>query len=546
MSHRIRIRTTIQWVIGCCVILASASSGHEVRPSISQDVAVAELQRSSPQQVCLTLSELKHILLAPDHMATGLVIGDIQVDTSFSVDAIESVENLPTAPIEFVGSSKLAKYSLAAVSFFPMYYDRPTQKLVFISSVVFELITLQEQSAKGQWIESRIYDAFVADYCLGYHENADSYDDLPQPQNRSRFAPKLAASFTDEDVPYVIITSSSLKPHYDEYCAYKTLQGLNTKVVDLDWIRENFYYGSEIQDNIREFVRYAHLNWGTMWVLIGGDYEVVPSKDLWSMKEGGDYIISDYYYACLDGYWNFVADEYIGEVKDSVDFYPELFIGRIPVESASEISNYLNKLRQYESDSQFTGYQQRTHYTGSLIGYPGDSKWIVDTLASLVPSTFGTTIQLEYIDTVLTAWTKEDFLYYFNQGNSFYFAYGHSRSPDHIFLRKEDSLHADLTAEDAANMSNNGKYPIISMIGCSVNAINSECLSKSFLNNPAGGAIGFAASPARDAGYASYRYVIDMFSRAYQSTSDQTIGEIATLAHLANSGFGSHFDGFTR
>jgi hypothetical protein len=147
--------------------------------------------------------------------------------------------------------------------------------------------------------------------------------------------------------PYVIITGAGLSDSFQYLAGLKTTQGLRAKVVDLDSISTG-YPGNDIQEKIRNFIAYAYENWETDYVLLGGDEEIIPHRGLY-VKVGTEIepdIPSDLYYAALDGDWNSDGDAYFGEPGEE-DLLPEVTIGRLPVDSPLELSNFISKLEKY-------------------------------------------------------------------------------------------------------------------------------------------------------------------------------------------------------
>jgi len=54
------------------------------------------------------------------------------------------------------------------------------------------------------------------------------------------------------------------------------------------------------------------------------------------------------YYSCLNGNWNADGDEIYGEESDDVDYFPEVFVGRISANTTGEIASYIDRLISYE------------------------------------------------------------------------------------------------------------------------------------------------------------------------------------------------------
>lgn len=77
-----------------------------------------------------------------------------------------------------------------------------------------------------------------------------------------------------------------------------------------EWV---YYEGRDPQEQIRSLIKYFHDHHHTDWVLLGGNNDVVRYRYVHSDMSGpGIDLISDYYYACLDGNWNADGDQYFG------------------------------------------------------------------------------------------------------------------------------------------------------------------------------------------------------------------------------------------
>ncbi|HVO76689.1 MAG TPA: C25 family cysteine peptidase [Candidatus Bathyarchaeia archaeon] len=150
-----------------------------------------------------------------------------------------------------------------------------------------------------------------------------------------------------ELVHYVIITSPSFVTAFQPLADLKTRCGMRTRIVDTEWISSNFG-GADTQEKIRNFIIYAYQNWHTQYVLLGGDNDIIPHRGFY--VKNGTYIDadipSDLYYSCLDGNWNGDGDAYFGEPGEE-DLLPEVIVGRLPVDSAVEIANAIDKITRY-------------------------------------------------------------------------------------------------------------------------------------------------------------------------------------------------------
>lgn len=148
--------------------------------------------------------------------------------------------------------------------------------------------------------------------------------------------------------PYVIITSSTLAPAFQELLEHK-IDYIRTKLVDVSWIYSN-YTGYDNPEKIRNFIIDAYNDWDTTYCLLGGDISAVPYRGFW-VSTGGytdSDMAADMYFGCLDGTFDADGDHIYGEPNDGVDWLEEVFIGRAPVETVAEAEIFVDKVIAYE------------------------------------------------------------------------------------------------------------------------------------------------------------------------------------------------------
>jgi hypothetical protein len=158
-------------------------------------------------------------------------------------------------------------------------------------------------------------------------------------------------------VPYLVITNRQLQGTFMRLAQARTHGGLNAAVVTLEEIERKYPAGVDLVERVRLFLRDAYANWGTRWVLLGGDDSVVPIRRAHLRLGGilGDIDMpTDQYYAALDGTWNADGDGFWGESPgpgepgDDVDLVPELFVGRAPVRTPAEAVAFVQRSLDYE------------------------------------------------------------------------------------------------------------------------------------------------------------------------------------------------------
>jgi hypothetical protein len=151
------------------------------------------------------------------------------------------------------------------------------------------------------------------------------------------------------DCDYLIITSNALLPTFQTLANHRTsAKGLSSEVISVESIYAT-YTGLDNQMKIRNCIKDYVANHGTLYVVLGGDSVVVPVRNCPVVC--GSYSASmptDFYYAGLDGTWDSDGDKIYGELTDGADLLADVWLGRIPIQTAAQASAYINKLRSYE------------------------------------------------------------------------------------------------------------------------------------------------------------------------------------------------------
>ncbi|MCK5031753.1 MAG: hypothetical protein KAR64_09830, partial [Thermoplasmatales archaeon] len=166
-------------------------------------------------------------------------------------------------------------------------------------------------------------------------------------------------------------------------------------------ITENFEMFDDAQAKIRNFIRYAHVELETDYVLLAGDADgyseednIIPVRRLYACEEGlpldtgtlldleEDNIPSDVYYACLYGNFNYDMDERWGENAtdnniadvEEADLLAEVYVGRACVDSDVEVANFVMKTLGYENSDEEL-YLAKALMVGEYLGFPGVSSY---------------------------------------------------------------------------------------------------------------------------------------------------------------------------
>ncbi|MBU8932932.1 MAG: T9SS type A sorting domain-containing protein [candidate division Zixibacteria bacterium] len=179
-----------------------------------------------------------------------------------------------------------------------------------------------------------------------------SPSDLAVEEENKRIDRWLTSS--DSSPVYVIITDTVLLEPCEQLAAYKNSTGFATATIMIKDILAT-YAGRDDAEKLREYLKGFHAV-GGQYALLTGDESLVPIRyayhrsttiepDLSTLKQ------CDLYFADLTGDWNTDGDNVWGEpVSDEPDLVPELRIGRLPFNTAQEMSAYVDKLITYETN----------------------------------------------------------------------------------------------------------------------------------------------------------------------------------------------------
>jgi len=173
----------------------------------------------------------------------------------------------------------------------------------------------------------------------------------------------------------------------------------NPWIEDGKEVKTNYSRFNDTQAKIRNFIRYAYSEWGTRYVLLGGDIQILPvrmlriNKARWydglRYKYISEDIPSDLYYATLHGTWNNDFDQYFGENKkystgEEADFLAEVYVGRAPVDNKDDVITFVMKVIHFETTIKPNHIQ--LHQSGiNIFNFPDSTvipeacdKWITD------------------------------------------------------------------------------------------------------------------------------------------------------------------------
>ena len=407
------------------------------------------------------------------------------------------------------GDGKMSGYSIAAVHVYPLEYI-PASHQLLLNTEMELVLTLEESGVPEKVITGRSEFAERA--------MADRVRNLVvNPEDVILDFGRIADQDRSDPVEYAIITGSSYVDEFQPLADWKTLKGVNTEIFTTTWIYST-YSGDDNQEEIRNFIIDYEANHGLVYVLLGGDVNVVPARIAWD-DLGYHGIRADLYYSDTDGDWNADGDSRYGEhPADNVDMYGDIYVGRAPVNTSGEVTNFVNQLLTYEGasagDPLPTDYQEDMLFLAEVLWGPPDYPYsdggiLKDMIDNDdVPARFDPITKLYQDDGNLNYSTAMAAL---NAGQGITNHAGHCNY--NVMSIGPDALYnSDMDA-----MTNGDRQGIFYSMGCYTVAFDYDNIAEHYVNNTNGGGVAFVGNSRY--GWACPGYigecVSDLYDRAF-------------------------------
>lgn len=190
---------------------------------------------------------------------------------------------------------------------------------------------------------------------------------------------------------HVIVTAEALAPVFEPLVSHRAAGGIDSTIVTMEWISATYdgtrpFGPPDDQTRLRNFVIDAYENWGTEYVLLGGDKDLIPPRKLGVRTQDPGHLEyslqmpSDMYYGCLDGTFDADADGRYGEDPercalgvDEADLFAEVYIGRAAAPDVDAASRFVAKLIAHENSR--SDSLRRAYMVGEYLSFGGNSEF---------------------------------------------------------------------------------------------------------------------------------------------------------------------------
>jgi hypothetical protein len=353
--------------------------------------------------------------------------------------------------------------------------------------------------------------------------------------------PSLTLKDPANSADYLIITHQKFYERALELRDLRRQRGLNSLVVSVQDIYDEFNYGIKSPLAIKKFLEYAFYNWDRTHRL---KYVVLLGDANYNYKLSGtlkEDLLPTFFYQSYE--FGAVATDLPYALIAGKDYLPDIFIGRIPTMTNGEVVNVINKIREYEESPVISAWRNQSLFisgndrsTSEFTGLPDlparpafrtQNQRVID---MLLDKRF-TSFKLNTIkDTSLTFDPNfggtTDLIDYFDNGVNFANFFGHGGGG----IWSDVQL---MNLQDVERLNNKGKYPFITSMTCFTGAFDNPGtagLAQRLLVVPDKGAIGILASSGL--GWLANDYSMLWNVMRDLAEPDISVGEAVTLGKI--------------
>ncbi len=348
---------------------------------------------------------------------------------------------------------------------------------------------------------------------------------------------KNQSTWFDPPVEVLIVTSNALSQEFEPLANLKTRRGTYTEILTIETIEANATLagaGRDRAERIRNAIKYYHDEKGTVFVILGGDVSVVPTRYVYNPDTTESYFSgdlysafkpTDHYYACLEGTWDGDGDGRFGEMNmnsanntDEIDWTADVYVGRLPVNDALSTGSIVKKIIDYELNPPAGDWYSKAVFAGAVSQYRDDynKKPAVDEakLSDFIIDSYFNSMDVQKLyhhtgdyvplppyeslndSSLIDAW---------NEGSAIINLAGHGDPASFVGRESLSSYISYLNRFQAGALSNGIALPLVYIFSCSSGAFDikergvspmnaGDSLAEELILNPGGGAIGVVSA----------------------------------------------------
>lgn len=426
------------------------------------------------------------------------------IPTSFTPDQIVqsgsgyAAKIYPDSNCELSMCYEFGGVNIASFLISPFVFDAGARNLYFVDSIRVDM----DVESKGlRKAPSRIRPDQI-EIVQSVIDNPEIYETMPM---------MLDETPSGETYEYLIITNEALKPAFQPLADWKRKKGVRSKIITVEEIDQS-YTGETQQIRIKTCLKDYYENHFSMFVLLGGDVDIVPAQMCYvktnvegvindTLRVISDFMPADVYYSCMVGNvnWDTNGNGKPGEYGfDAVNVNPHLYVSRAPVRTLSETKIFVDRTIEYEQSPK---YAKNFLQAGTMLSMTFKGETLADLLFNEVINGKIIMGSDKFFDSYTfngAAFTTSSFSSVLKSGytNVELICHGEKTYWQNYNISKP------LFDTTAASTLNNPWHTIITTMACYTNAFDGTgdvkspdpCLSEALIRNSKSGVIGYLGS----------------------------------------------------
>ncbi|MCX7784823.1 MAG: C25 family cysteine peptidase [candidate division WOR-3 bacterium] len=383
-------------------------------------------------------------------------------------DVYSNSQPYPAKLIDFGNTGDKSGFRLCPIVIYPLQYFPAEKRLLLYKKITIQ-INYQEHFTEPTFLtpkQKTIFEKEIKSIVIN-------------PEDINRFAPTVTRKL--RECEYLVITTETLSSSLQPLVNWRTKQGFKAEITTVSHLTAS-YPGRDVPEKIRNGIIDYYRNRGLIFVVLAGDSQLVQprlARVVASSYTGN--IPSDLYFSDLNGSWDGNRNNIFGEVPgDSIDMYPDVYVGRASIDNVTEGNTFVNKVLTYEKNP-VTDYLKKvllpsvplfTNYHGRIVN---------DTIATITPVGW---FDANMIDPSGTTPMRDSI------NNGFHFCHISAHGSETGVGYQNGSLIYNNSA--ASSQTNGNRLVIVNSIACNAGDFGygpSDCLAEIIANNPNGGGV---------------------------------------------------------
>ncbi len=306
----------------------------------------------------------------------------------YNLNIYENDSLYPKEPVCIVNKGQVREAKLVSVKFTPLQYNPVEKKVYQNKKVVFKItynlsgVGILPSSANNE------KEYVISPYTKNLLKNYNILN-----SNKISNANSIMPN-SDTSYDYVIITTNEIKNNsmaLNDFIDYLKNKGFNPLI-----ITENDYgnnTGQKRAINIRNWLKNNYKHYGIKYVLLIGNpdpddpeddfdtYGDIPMMMCYPRYYDSDdcrETPTDYFYADLTDDWDSNGNGIYGDPGDNIDFYADVFVGRIPVynNDYTQLDAILGKIMAYGNS--YGDWRKNVLMPMAISNYDNEDGYTID------------------------------------------------------------------------------------------------------------------------------------------------------------------------